>query len=274
MRKTVLIHPGFHKTGTTTVQRGLWCRRKALAHQLDMLILKDIRHVSLSAKACSTQPTPGKLSNLFGAMASVLASRDCLDMRPLLISSEALVGQIPGRNGFHSYAHAPVLLDRMIQAIRRHFQSQVDVIVWFTTRDPESWRRSVYFQNVKTDRVKEGFAAFEAKLMQAMSLDQIVHAVRTHLAGEARVLSSRLEGAGARPLGLMSEVFDILGVPWQDPVPPVRQNAQSFVLLDALLRLNRSALCDADVSAAKNNVLTWYRDYQRQARRQGDGVRP
>ncbi len=259
MRKTVLLHPGFHKTGTTTLQRGLWGRRRALRGQLDMLILKDIRPVSLCARTCSTDPTPGKLTNLAAAMASVLASRDVADPRPLFISSEALAGQIPGRNGFQSYAQAPAMLEKVVDAIHRHYRNQADIRVWFTTRDPESWRRSVYFQNVRTVRVTEGFESFGAKLAQAPHLDQIVCCVRARLAGKAQVVSSSLEGGEAHALGLMGEVFDLLGVVSQDASPPIHQNLQDGDLMAALLKLNRSALCDADVSAAKNDLLTWHR---------------
>lgn len=226
-------------------------------------MLKDIRPLSLSARAYSAQPSHRKLTDLAEAVAQVLAGKDPADARALVISSEALVGHIPGRRGLHSYAHAPALLEVMTRAIRAHFRQQVDITIWFTTRAPEPWRKSVYYQNVRTVRVTESYEVFAPRLAQTPGLEEIVRAVRARLAGEARVLSSRLETAQEHALGHMGEVFDLLGVVWPDLTPPTLQNAQCPDLLELFLELNRSALCDAEVSEAKNALLARHRKRQR-----------
>lgn len=266
VKKKILIHPGFHKTGTTTLQRGLADKREVLAADLDMVILDEIRPASLLSRRYSVDPLPRTLAKFSEGFASILSTRDPLDDRPLFISSEALVGQIPGRHGFQTYAHAPVLMDQVVKATRGYFGPESAITVWFTKRACEPWQRSVYYQNVRTVRVTDDFDTYRRKLNTAPGLDKVVADVRAALPAWVDVQATLLEDANAIPLGLMGIALGLLGVHAEKLAPPSRQNAQVDGLLEALLQLNRSDLSEESLADEKHKLLAQYR--------KGRGPRP
>ena len=141
---------------------------------MDMLILEDIRPAAKLSRRYSVDPRPETLAKFASVFAKSLSSKSPRDMRPLLISSEALAGQIPGRSGFRSYEAAPVLLDKMVGVVSDHFGQDVDLTVWFSTRTPEAWFKSVYYQNVRTTRVTESFEAYLPKLEEVVPLEEVL----------------------------------------------------------------------------------------------------
>lgn len=241
------------------MQRGLADQREALRSGLDMMILNEIRPASLLSRRYSVDPLPRTLAKFSKTFASILETRDPSDARALLISSEALVGQIPGRHGFQSYAHAPVLLAEMVNVIRAQYGPETDVTIWFSTRAKAPWQRSVYYQNVRTVRVTDDFESYRNRLDAAHDLDEIVALVRAALPEQVAVRATRLEDVKSKRLGLIEAALDPLGVPTDRLTPPDRQNAQVDGLLEALLKLNRSDLDEVTLVEEKHKVLAQYR---------------
>ncbi|MEO0752076.1 MAG: hypothetical protein AAFY25_09740 [Pseudomonadota bacterium] len=237
------------------MQRGLAASRVALRPNLSLLLQDDIRNATLISRRYSVNPQQKGLEMFGSAFAACLMGLNPVDKRPLLISAEALSGQIPGRKHFHGYHAAPALMAAVVKALRHKFGQTVPIRIWFSTRQPGGWMKSVYYQNVRTARVTEGFDSYARKLEQASRLDDIVQSTRDMLQGEADVRSTRLEDSADLTLGLMGLALKQLRVDTNGVKPPSKQNAQVAEVLEQLLDMNRSSLSDEDLSVAKNDFL-------------------
>ena len=267
MTPRILIHPGFHKTGTSSLQRATSAQARLLAPRLRVLLTDDIRPAIHVARRHSVRPDPRRLDTFTSNFAECLSGVDTHDPRPLLISAEALSGQIPGRKGITGYDTAPDLLERAVTVLHQTFGDGADIDLWFTTRDPEAWKRSAYYQNLRSTRLTEGFGTYGPKLDRAARLDQVVEAVRDRLAGRARVTATRIETCVDLPLGALDIALDRLGVDKTGLRPEPPHNTQPPDAAEALLRLNRSSLSDEALSTAKRELL---RRYRHMAENRGD----
>lgn len=259
MTPTILIHPGFHKTGTSSLQRALSAQAEILAPRLRVLLTDDIRPAIHVARRHSVRPDARRLKTFAGNFAACLADIDSADPRPLLISAEALSGQIPGRKGITGYDTAPDLLERVVTCLVERFGTGADLALWFTTRDPAAWTRSTYYQNLRSTRLTEGFGTYAPKLDRAARLDDVVAAVRDRVGARAEVSATRIETCAGLPLGALDVVLDRLGIDKSGLEPQPTYNAQPPEAAERLLELNRSPLTDTALSIAKRDLLRRYR---------------
>ncbi len=259
MKSRVLIHPGFHKTGTTSLQFWANVHRDLLAPNLRILLKEELRDATRISQRYSIAPEEFRLTAFANAFSAGLNLLDPSDLRPVLISSEALAGQIPGRKNIMAYDAAPVLIDTAVAKVKKWGGDDIPVTIWFTTRDAENWKRSAYWQNVRTTRVTEDFETYRPRLERAAQLDKIVSLTRSRLGGRAQVFSTRLEASTEWPLGLLGAALDLLDVP-TDGIPPLdRQNVQPSNAAERLLELNRSDMDDKTLSETKRKLLQKYR---------------
>ncbi len=88
MARRILLHPGFHKTGTSSMQHFLWVNRAALAPHAHVMLL---RHVQAVAKACmyfSTTLNPLALTDLVELMDAALAAHPPGEGQDIVLSCE------------------------------------------------------------------------------------------------------------------------------------------------------------------------------------------
>lgn len=266
MTPKILIHPGFHKTGTSSLQRAATALAPMLAPRLRVLLTDDIRPAVHVARRHSVRPDARRLAAFAGNFAECLSRIDPADPRPLFISAESLSGQIPGRKGITAYDTAPDLLDHAARVAHDHFGTDTQVTIWFTTREPDAWKRSAYYQNLRSTRLTEDFDTYGPKLDRAAMLDEVVEAVRARLSGRAEVTATRIETCHDLPLGPLEVVLDRLGIDKTGLPPQPQQNTQPQDAAERLLALNRSALGDDGLSLAKQDLL---RRFRRIAERRG-----
>lgn len=259
MTPRILIHPGFHKTGTSSLQRAISAQARLLAPRLRVLLTDDIRPAIHVARRHSVRPDNRRLDSFTSNFADCLSLIDADDPRPLFISAESLSGQIPGRKGITGYDTAPDLLDRAVTVLRNRFGDRATIAIWFTTRDLEAWKRSAYYQNLRSTRLTEGFGTYGPKLDRAARLDEVVAAVRDRLADRAEVTATRIETCADLPLGALEVALDRLGIDKTGLMPEPPHNTQPPDAAEALLRLNRSSLGDEALSTAKRDLLRRYR---------------
>lgn len=259
MTANILLHPGFHKTGTSSLQRAATALAPMLAGRLRVLLTDDIRPAIHVARRHSVHPDPRRLASFASTFAECLVELDPKDARPLLLSAESLSGQIPGRKGIAAYDTAPDLLDVAVRALHAHFGEGARIAIWFTTREPEAWMRSAYYQNLRSTRLTEAWEVYAPRLERAARLDDVVEAVRTRLGPRAEVTATRIESCHDLPLGPLDVALDRLGIDKTGLPAQPHQNTQPQDAADRLLTLNRSALDDADLSRAKRELLRRYR---------------
>ena len=110
MPRRIIIHAGFHKTGTTTIQATLRENRVALKKQIALRLRWHMKDIVTAARGYSIDLDPltlVKLQSRFGGMVNELPG---MPRRTLIISAEELSGHLPGRGGLADYGAAPVLL--------------------------------------------------------------------------------------------------------------------------------------------------------------------
>ena len=205
----VLIHPGFHKTGTTSLQRGAEAEHAVLAPRLRLVLPHDIEPVNFAARRMSVGANAKRIAAFRAAVTEFAQGIDPGDPRPLLVSSEHLCGLLPGRKSVTTYAAAPELLGQMAEVLSDQLPN-LSLSVWFTTRAPEAWLKSLYWQLLRSQRVTEGSEQFANRFRDAADLGAIVAMVAERLAGQADVSSTRLEDCGGDPLGPLGVALDRL----------------------------------------------------------------
>lgn len=255
----ILLHPGFHKTGTSSLQRGAQARARDLDPHLRVLLTPDILDAARAARRYSARPTVQSMDRFSEAFAAAVRHLDTDDPRALIISSEDLGGYLPGLRGVLTYRAAPALVQAAVSVLRAHFGAAAAITVLFTTRDPESWLRSLYWQNLRAQRLTEEFETFQARLAPAADHARIIRETRDRTGSQADVQSRAIETCGTAPLGPLGAALDLLGVRADHLAPLPRHNLQSEKAAHALLALNRSALPDDVVAEAKRDVLRKFR---------------
>ena len=262
MPRHVLIHPGFHKTGTSTLQRNLLAQRERLTPRLRVMVNDDLIAATRLARKFSVHPHGGTLDEFTEAATRALDAfdiKDPPDDRPLLMSTEALTGQLPGRKHVTGYDAAPPLMARLVAALRARLGPEPRVTVWFTTRAPLAWMKSAYYQNLRLDRLCEDFDTHARKLQRAARLDTFVDDTRARLGDQAHVTATRIEACADHRLGPLGVALDMLGVPGDELEPSRLHNVQPQGGAAQLLALNRSDLGDADLAEAKRRLIRAFR---------------
>ena len=240
----------------------------ALEPMMRCLTIEDFPRAVTAARRHSTDPAPRRLDGFAQGLREGLGPLDPGDPRPVFISCEKFLGWIPGRKGNWSYAAAPDFMARLVDTVEAMFPGAA-VTLLFTTRAPEPWMRSVYWQNLRAMRITESFEDYAPRLERAARLDAVVEAVRARIGERAEVQGHRLEDLRARPLGPLGAMLDALDLDGAGLPLPGRYNMQPDGAAEALLALNRSGLDDAGLAAAKRKLI---RDYQEAGTtRQGAG---
>lgn len=258
----LILHAGFHKTGTTSVQQFLRANRAALRRHVRVFTRLGQEPLCEAARAFSVTRDAMDRALLAAEWGRFLAALDPGDPRPVLLSSEDLAGHMPGRHGLVRYDAAPLILTDLAALL----PEGADLTVALSLRATGPWRRSCWAQHVRATRHVGGLDDYLAAAGGALADDAaaVARALGSGalaggaLAGRARVVTWALEQADG-PFGPAGPLLDLLALP--DRVrarltPPVHANPSlpEAVLAD-LLALNRSGLERADWAAAKRAVI-------------------
>lgn len=254
----MVIHAGFHKTGTSSIQKMLR-QNKKLLHPYGRIILKPgvatlcdaTRLWSRWRDRFEQRGVEIELELLFGKLKPKAG-------RTILISAEDLAGHMPGRKGVTRYdATAPLMQMIAEAALKAPFKIN-ELVFFFSTRAADGWLKSSYVQHVRGDRMTLSLQDYAAQFADAANLNAVVDDVRQAVAPHP-VHSAALEDAQNQRLGPLSPLLDILNVP-----DAVRAQMQAFGpvnaapsadLLHQMLALNCSDLNDTEVHARKQTLL-------------------
>ena len=246
-KRRILLHPGFHKTGTSSIQHFFWSNREKLAPHVHLFMLRHLKPVTQLTHSYSRSGNPLTLIDLAERLDEVFADTPD-DTRDILISCEALCGHLPGWPKVKTYQAAPVILTYVTGYLRDRFDAEVEIVV--TTRDPEPWLYSAYRHHLKGQRLTLDPDAFAAKYAKAADFAPIISAIATQC-GPTRTLP--LETASLHPLGPGGALLDMFGIPTDGFTPVGKGNeGPSDTLWREFLTLNRSDLTDAPLVNAKD----------------------
>ena len=249
MPRRLIVHAGFHKTGTTSVQRLLDRSRDAL-DPLKVVLRADMKALCEAARAFSVSRTTVDLG-LIKYEAAILAEQWRADT--VLLSSEDLSGQMPGRHGLKRYDAAPVIAAAMLEAWQEALPG-IEVCFVFTSRDAAAWLASCYVQHLRATRIAITADHYMREYSASAELPAIIARVQAAVP-DADVRNIALEGTEDKRLGPADALLALAGVPAdvRSTIGPIGRANPSMTRKRqaAFLALNRSHLSDKEVHARK-----------------------
>lgn len=260
-----LIHPGFHKTGTSSIQHFLWVNRRILKNHLAILQLRHLKPVAELCMRFARSRNPLLLSDLVEVLDEALSLEDLLpeanDPRDIVVSCEALSSHCPGWPGVMDYGAAPFIISVVTGYFAVRFP-EAEILVVYSTRDPKAWLQSAWGHHLLGQRLWTEFDQWEVLYRPASDLLSVVDAVASAMA-PLQVFKLPLEESRAHPKGPGAALLELMDLPPEirDQLTAVgRGNAgPSPALTAAYLALNRSAMSDADVRDRKAALANEYK---------------
>jgi hypothetical protein len=251
--RQILLHPGFHKTGTSSMQHFLWINREVLEPYFDLRMFRHMKPVVRLASLFSRTNNPLDLMDMVGLLDDVFTEFPVRDDRDLMISCEGLAGQLPGEPGVEDYGAAATLLTYIAGYLAERFPN-AQVKLLFTTRNPHDWLYSAYRHQLRAHRLTLDFKAFAATYQSAADLDRIIAEVAEVLT-PLPVMFMPMQDALSHPLGPGAALVDQMNVPAdvRARLTPVGKENEgpSDALWEQFLTLNRSTLPDRAVAEQK-----------------------
>ncbi len=253
----IVIHAGFHKTGTTSVQSLIRTNKRLLERQIRCYLKPDFEALTEFARLFSVAPSERSLTDLREAADLFFLSIDPEDPRDILMSSEDLSGHLPGRRGLDRYDAASLIMVQLAEAARARFGAQVDLVFYFSTRGRDAWLRSTYWQNLRVTRLVLDYDSYAAQIAAAADLDEVLVEVAEAVAPH-EVSALPLEESTDLPQGPLTPLLDLTDFSEVTRaklhlLPP--ENVQPDLGLEPVfLALNRSGLKDRYVSEAKKQL--------------------
>ncbi len=244
----IVLHAGFHKTGTSTLQRALQSHRADLASRFAIatrMTDKALAEAADAARAFSERRGQMRRGALVTRLFNWVGGLELLPGQGLLVSCEDLAGHMPGHKGVKTYAATPEIARMTADALMARFGAGTDLRILFTTREIEDWLRSVHWQLAKHPELTVFADRFGRDYAKAGDLDRVVADVRAELP-DLRVESVRLESLVDRRLGPVEALYDLADLP--DSIRAtlrkvaVQNQAPLYDLSGAFVALNRARI--------------------------------
>ncbi|WP_299355061.1 hypothetical protein [uncultured Shimia sp.] len=264
----MLVHAGFHKTGTTSVQRMLAHNKRLLGREAHIVLRKHIMSICENARAFSAS------RDKLDLLAFTYELSDFLDRykdgpdKHICISSEDLIGHMPGRRKLTTYDAAPILMKAFVHTVERVMPEPPEMIFYFSTREASSWLTSCHTQHLRAVRMTMTTQEYIDAYADSARLDRIVDMVKIAVKPH-RVETAPLERLTKMPLGPLTPILDLLDISpgirrKLKPLPPANVSV-SEDLRNEFLRINQSDLDYDKMRQAKRAARTrWENDLQSQ----------
>lgn len=252
MPPRVVIHAGFHKTGTTTLQSLLRENKRLLSNHMQIFLREDMIALCTAARKYSKTRSGVDLGLVRYELADILES-DASEAPVILLSSEDLSGFMPGRRGLKTYDAAPTLMTALRDAVFAVFP-KANLTFLFTTRASQAWLKSCYAQHLKVIRMTLSEPEYLACFSASSALDDVVDEISL-VVQDARINRVALEEKSPTGLAPLDRVLDLTDTPsalrTALPATPVVNQSPDPARLAELLSLNRSGLNAQDLKMRK-----------------------
>jgi len=251
----VIVHAGFHKTGTTTVQKFLTRNGKHIWPHSAIVIQPRISHALQMATSYSGGTGQLFLDEFYHRFCDFLGSLELGTKRHLCISAENLCGFIPGKNDqILNYKYSPQLLKTAVECIKDVIDPDPQLTLYFSTRDKGDWLRSLWSHNVRKNRLTEGLNEFSNRIGAVCDLENTIAEINAMLPGYP-VITSSLEKTTTEEFGPATPIINLLDLP-EDTKSRLRtiapENVSSPIhLAEKMLVLNRSAISNSALKERK-----------------------
>ena len=258
----IIVHAGFHKTGTSSLQAFFNQNRGALRPWLDYYGQADFHSVGTHARRFAQRPFPWRRLIFRRALRRFLASIP--DADTVVLSRETFAGVMPGhrdifRRPITGYTGAAIPLAReIIRGLNMRFGPDADIRFLYTCREPKSWLRSVYGHLLRSIHLRQGFDTFSQSFLFPPNPERDAQSIATAIA-PIPVYIARLEDFTDQHEGTAAAILDLLDIPDEDrdrllPAPHSNQG-QSPAIEREFLRLNRSGQRKSTLKKLKDRIL-------------------
>lgn len=264
MFEQIVYHPSFHKTGTTSLQSWLKKHRPQLAKETTVILPGVLdKNVTIWALQYARTGDPIDLATFKDALIEVITDPN-LQARPkLLISSEALLGGMPGRVKAPYKNAGPDLLKAAVDVFTALRTPATRITTHFTMRDDAAWANSLYRHILTRTRLTEDFETFTKRFAYMLPLEKWVEDLHKSVP-DTHISKAHLNDWKNAPYGIATPILDLLEIPqWRRKKmsPPERINVGvPNDLVQEMLNLNKSDIDDKTLSDRKH---AWRRKYQK-----------
>ncbi|MCI2400684.1 hypothetical protein [Aliiroseovarius subalbicans] len=252
----IIVHAGFYKTATTSVQNYLAHNRAALTPWFDYYGPGDLHGAGATARQYGQKPFPWRLRAFRRDMRAFLTSIP--DAQTIVISRENLTGAMPGHRDWRGrtitgFSQAPQLLRVVRQELVRRFGPEVQIEILFTIRGRSAWLRSVYGHLLRSIHLTETDQEFAAQFAEFPDLRKVAREL-----GAQHIVT--IESHADSPAGPAQALLDLAGAPVaaQAALPPARREntGQPPELMAQFLELNRSGQPKTELKQIKTRLLS------------------
>ncbi len=250
MSHPIVIHAGFHKTGTSTVQRFLKGHRAALKPHAVVVLKGRMDALISAARGYSTWRDPITLAKFARRADDLAQSLTHVRRRALILSAEELSGHMPGRAGIDDYSATAPLIGELAAAFHRHRKAP-DLRLAYGVRDGAEWLESAYWEHVKSSSMTEDYTDFAARIGPVD-----LTCVAQGIAAQTGLPLTLIPLKSNQPLGPAAPLLALAQIPLDGlrPEPP-RNTRPAPDLLPQLLHINRTEPDRARRRAAKQALL-------------------
>ncbi len=255
-----VVHMGFHKTGTKSVQKFLAENKDNLSNDASIFLKEDIKEATHLARRFSQIGRPNLLNRFKASLSDSLATAKT--GTDIVISSEDLSGLLPGRRNINAYDAAPQLaraIEDTLSELGEKRKNVFQTTFLFSTRDPRTWTESVWWQHLRSTRLSLDLKEYKEKSKRSSDLDGVVKLVEAELK-HAKVKTEKLETSAAMQFGPASPIIDLIDLrphTLNSLIPTTQENTRPAVSVEKLLlEVNRSALKDSDAKDIKRRIIS------------------
>jgi len=258
----VIVHAGFHKTGTSSLQNYLGRQRKKLKPFVDIYLKKDFLKAGNLGRRYGLQPYFRRRMQFRFALRAFLMSIP--NAENIVLSWEGFSGVMPGHRRLgartiQSYSRSAIpLAKEIIRELRRRFGDDVQIEFLYTTRASDPWIKSVYGHLSRSIRIKPDLAGFRDQFKLLPDLMQEADLIKQAIM-PVPVHTARLEQHGTSRFGPAQAVFDLLDLPPEaiDKLPDAKRiNAGQPDKMVAQFHMLNNCVSDArDLKQQKLDIL-------------------
>ncbi len=262
MTTRVILHAGFHKTGTSSLQRYLRGNLDLLRPYLAYYDRDDFPQLAAALQTYGKRPFPWRIRQVRRAATDFLARIP--DDKVIVLSRETFSGTLPGHRRLfgalaRDYPQTAIPIGKvMVTALRHRFGPHCKVEFLYTLRSRDAWLRSVHGHLLRAIRMTDSFAQFSQRFAALPDLDATARHIAQHLSLDALHLA-QLEDVSASPAGPAASVLDLLdlpnGVKRQLPPAPRANVGQNPAIAAEFLRLNRANRDKVALKRQKDRLL-------------------
>lgn len=238
----VIIHPGFHKTGTSSIQHFFRTNRARLVDHVNFPEPKRFQLATQAAQRfCSNEQNLMELIQFQMCFAETIEPI-LKNKRPiLLLSNEGFSGHLPGRQRTTDFSAAPSLAECMDTLLRDEFGVE-DITFYYSLREPDAWLESAYWHHVKDSNMQMDWDEFQETYGASKDLDHALDEIKSFV--KSPVKSGKLEDYADAKFGPAEPIVELMGLPEdlrENLKPPRRFNERKDPeFLNQLLQINRS----------------------------------